>query len=431
MSDVMIIKIVGSLVMAFASLFTIKMLLNYKDKLITIRTLVFFPLLIITPIILYKVDYDIGVSFLNFLVIIIAYKGIFKITFPQAILVSAIMMFICFISDKIDVTIFLKFITAEELRGNVAYAITSNICIAILQCIIASIKPLRNIVTSFLNSIEDKNVVSIIIFFVVLILTLYCLTYNVQLNSQVNANYLINLGIFALFCILTSLFAIDKINYKRLTNEYDVLVNCVQNFESWIEDEQVTRHELKNQLAGLQLETNDKKVKEEIEKILKVQTMVSEKTVNQLKGIPKGGIKGIIYYKITIANQQDIEVVTDVNKNVKKILSKLDASINKELSKLIGIYFDNAIEAAAQSIEKKISLEIYLLKDKVNFVFSNSFAGKVNPNKIKQKGYTTKGKGHGNGLHYAQNIIKKNKLLSQETNVINNYYFVKLMLKYK
>ena len=49
----------------------------------------------------------------------------------------------------------------------------------------------------------------------------------------------------------------------------------------------------------------------------------------------------------------------------------------------------------------------------------------VDIKKMKKKGYTTKGKGHGNGLYYADKIIKRSSILKSENSIINNYYVQK------
>ena len=69
-----------------------------------------------------------------------------------------------------------------------------------------------------------------------------------------------------------------------------------------------------------------------------------------------------------------------------------------------------------------MSIEIYKLKDKINFVISNTYKGKINLDKVNEKGYTTKGEGHGNGLYYAKKIIDRNPLFTSEQRLMNGFY---------
>ena len=54
-----------------------------------------------------------------------------------------------------------------------------------------------------------------------------------------------------------------------------------------------------------------------------------------------------MYYKAAIAQKHKINLTTDVSIEEKGILSKLSEKDIRVLCKLIGIYFDNAIEACS------------------------------------------------------------------------------------
>lgn len=136
-----------------------------------------------------------------------------------------------------------------------------------------------------------------------------------------------------------------------------------------------------------------------------------------------------MYYKSAIAQKHKINLMTEVSIESKGILTKLSEKEIRILCKLIGIYFDNAIEAAAESRKKNLSIEIYELKDKVNFVFSNTFKKHKNLNNRNKKGVSSKGKGRGNGLYFASKLIKENKWITQKQEIIDNYYIQELTIK--
>ena len=48
--------------------------------------------------------------------------------------------------------------------------------------------------------------------------------------------------------------------------------------------------------------------------------------------------------------------------------------------------------------------------------------------KIDNKGYSTKGKNHGNGLYLAKKIIEKNSNIEVKTNIINNYFVKRIII---
>ena len=201
-------------------------------------------------------------------------------------------------------------------------------------------------------------------------------------------------------------------------------------FEDWIEREQLTRHEYKNQLAVLYSLTTEQNVKDKIQKIINQNIEIENDVINSLKRIPKGGLKGILYYKIIIAQKNKIKLTIDVSVKERGILKRLNSKKINELSKVTGIYFDNAIEAAKDTKKKLVSLEIYELKDKINIVISNNFQNNSITTNNSIKGISSKGPGRGNGLYFASKIINNNSnWLVEKHEIIDNYYIETITIK--
>ena len=177
--------------------------------------------------------------------------------------------------------------------------------------------------------------------------------------------------------------------------------------------------------------TKEKKIKDKIDEILEDNINIKDQAVTNLKNLPKGGIKGLMYYKAAIAQKQKIHLTTDVSINENGILSKLSEKNIRVLCKLIGIYFDNAIEAAAESRKKNLTIEVYELKDKVNFVFSNTFKNHKNMKDRNKKGVSSKGEGRGNGLYFASKLIKENKWITSKQEIIEKYYIQEISINKK
>ena len=140
-------------------------------------------------------------------------------------------------------------------------------------------------------------------------------------------------------------------------------------------------------------------------------------------------MKGLIYYKVAIAQKKKIKLIVDISLKSKSYLQKLSESQIKDICKLIGIYFDNAIEAAEKTKEKYVLLEIYDLSDKVNIVISNTFKESDNLGNKHEKGITSKGEGHGYGLYFANKIVSKNKMIESNQEVVEKYYIQTLSIK--
>ena len=135
-----------------------------------------------------------------------------------------------------------------------------------------------------------------------------------------------------------------------------------------------------------------------------------------------------MYYKVALAQKKKINVEVNVSLEPKSELTKLKEKDIRVLCKLIGIYLDNAIEAAMEPRKKNILIEVYEIKDKITFVISNTFKKHINFNERNKKGVSSKGEGRGNGLYFASNLIKKNHWLYQKQEILDNYYIQQLII---
>lgn len=84
-----------------------------------------------------------------------------------------------------------------------------------------------------------------------------------------------------------------------------------------------------------------------------------------------------------------------------------------DITRIIGIAFDNAIEASESKNNSKIEAMIYQEKKDLEFVIRNKIDEKIENNVIVQEGYTTKSKHLGLGLNNVLKIVQKypNKII--------------------
>jgi len=123
-------------------------------------------------------------------------------------------------------------------------------------------------------------------------------------------------------------------------------------------------------------------------------------------------LKSLIASKI--ANAQSFKIKTHI-----EIFEDIDElSINViDICRIIGIFLDNAIEAAVNSEEKFIELAIIKNEEDIIFLISNSCTKDTPPvYKLYQKNFSTKGSNRGIGLKTVREIISE----KYPTNVILN-----------
>ena len=97
---------------------------------------------------------------------------------------------------------------------------------------------------------------------------------------------------------------------------------------------------------------------------------------------------------------------------------------SKKVEEKLGIHAD--------SEEKIVTIEIYVINNNINIVISNTFNKNiVDIKSISKKGYTTKGSGHGKGLYLVNKLINNFKNFNTETKIIKGYYVQRLVINKK
>lgn len=425
------IKMISSLLITCTGFYVIKKLIQSNIKLLMLKNVILIVLLSIITVILHKVEYTGIETFIIFLINILIYKTIFRLEMEESTITVSIMMIGIIIGDILTTVILNCFYSVDVIRSKVLLTLLANISVCLINILIINISFIQKQLIKFTYYCKNHSSIMNIIYFIILIISLCVLTYNVTTSATISLKYILNSILIFSLCITAYIFIKNRNNYNQLTAEYDNLFSYVQNFEDWIEKEQLNRHEYKNQLAVLYCLTNEKKVKDKINEILEDNINIDGEVINQLKQLPKGGIKGLMYYKVAIAQKKKVKVTADISLKSKSILNKLTEKDIRVMCKLIGIYLDNAIEAAAETRKKILSIEIYELPNRVCIVISNSFKKKSNFDDRNKKGVTTKGRGHGNGLYFAAKLIDSNDWLESKQDVVDEYYVQKLIINKK
>lgn len=132
-------------------------------------------------------------------------------------------------------------------------------------------------------------------------------------------------------------------------------------------------------------------------------------------------IKGLIYTKLFHAMQHDMNIELDIKEPIQKI--KMDLL---DLTRVLGIFLDNAIEAAEETEEKTIYMGFAKKGNSVLLVLQNSCVGPIEINKIDQLGVSSKGEQRGVGLYQVQRILGKYENIIHTTEFKNNTFLQRL-----
>lgn len=426
--SVPITKFICSALMAVVGLIVVKNISGSKEKLLSIKSIALMICLIIVPAFMHTTDYNFLYGIINYILMIVTYKYILNLSFTKAIISCGILLFSLFLLDFISNLFLAIFLSVDQMRNTWYINLSINIIFSIILLIVYNNKKIYRYFENLIDKISKRRQTNVIIFLLLTIVAMSTLLYLLGNNYNLNAVFTTN---FLIFFLLVIILVGEKNSYVKLSDDYENLFHYVKVFEDWIEDEQLIRHEYKNQLAVLRCLTKEKKVKNKIDEIISDTINIDNHIINQLKNLPSGGLKGLLYYKIAVARNNDINIEVDVSQDASPVLNTLNQDELKTISKLIGIYCDNAIEAAKETKKKIILIEIYEINNIANIVISNTCKeNKVLLNRY-DKGVSTKGKGRGNGLYFAKKMLTKNTWIEESQEIIDGYYIETLKITKK
>lgn len=429
--SVPITKFICSALMAVVGLIVVKNISGSKEKLLSIKSIALMICLIIVPAFMHTTEYTNLYTIIIYLITIVTYKYILNITFPKAVISYGVVFLSLFALDLIASITLAFFLSIDQARNTWYINVITNIIFSIILISVYGNKKIIENVTVFIEKLSRKRQVNMIIFLLLAVIAMSTLLYLLGNNYELNAVFTTNFLIFLIFFLLVIILVGEKNSYVKLSDDYENLFHYVKIFEDWIEDEQLIRHEYKNQLAVLRCLTKEKKVKNKIDEIISDTINIDNHIINQLKNLPSGGLKGLLYYKIAVARNNDINIEVDVSQDASPVLNTLNQDELKTISKLIGIYCDNAIEAAKETKKKIVLIEIYEINNMANIVISNTCKeNKVLLNRY-DKGVSTKGKGRGNGLYFAKKMLTKNTWIEESQEIIDGYYIETLKITKK
>ncbi len=430
--SVTIASSISSSLMAITGLFIVKAIGGvdlYKwdlKKSMLLMCLVLFPILIYN-----NTDYSYIYTLIIYILTIITYKFVLNISFIKSAICCGIMIISIMLLDFLGSLLLVPFFSVATIRKTWYMIIISNIIFSIILLLLFYKTKLNEVIPRIVNKLENKKQTKFVLFLILTIIGMSVLLYSITSDFKLSLLFTRSFLIFIILFLLVIILFTERNSYDKLALEYDNLFENVKIFEDWIENEQFIRHEYRNQLAVLRALTNQKKIKDKIDSINDEMINIDDNFVNALSGLPNGGIKGILYYKIAVARNKKVNIDIDIGCHVDEKIKKLSDAQMSTLTKLIGVYCDNAIEAAVNTKSKIVTIEVYCLDSILNIVVSNTFNTNEDITNRNEKGVSTKGANRGKGLYFANKLLSKSTWIDQEQRIINNIYVQKLLIEIK
>lgn len=364
----------------------------------------------------------------------LTYAVLFRQSRTRNLMITLLLFLTCGIAELIVVlgaaSIFQ--ISPNNWRDTVGNIAKSNLLIWVMYVFVLSLPSVQRLYRKITHWYSNKDFLTLLI---ISVIGLYCSAFLLMENFKgVNdiAVFCIN-NIFSIgVIVLVITLIVEKGNNNRIIEAYDKLMEYIKVYEKVITERGKQQHEYKNQLILIRsmIKSDDKKTVQYINEQLKIETTDKKMLLfSQLKNVPEGGLKGLIYYKIEEMEKNGINVFISVDSQLEneKLWKVCDRNL-QDISRIIGVYLDNAAESAKNAEQKYFAIDISYENKSIIFSFSNSYSGTLDVANINKDGFTTKGINRGFGLSLVRDILVKNRNLSQEREINGKFYVQKLIV---
>ncbi len=272
------------------------------------------------------------------------------------------------------------------------------------------------IIVAKLNKI--RGVIITVIFSLIFIRMLYLFSQNDYIDFEIAVQFLVETIGLSIACILWISAEGEKNHKERELQMYELYNRA---FEEAIVTIRTRQHEFENHINAIKCMQY---TIEDHEKLIAAQEQYCEKVLqeNKLNKLLKMDLEpvliGFLYSKIKAAEEKGISTKYELQPvDIKKKIAIY------EFIELVGILYDNAVEALEENDNKVILLKLQM-EDETSFSLEVANTSIVYPNSEIEKfcsyGYSTKGEKRGVGLARTKEIVQKHNAVYLIHNCIYN-----------
>lgn len=373
-------------------------IINISGKNLKLKDFVFY-LIMFIPLLLVDYIFFSGIAKLVFSIISIIislHLSLFKRDISNSVYYAFAYEILASISEII-ISVFILLIFKLDGSGysNIPYSLLiSSILNNILVILFSKIKFVSKNIKKINLSIKKNNKDWIYIILIMILMVLF-ITFN-KYNMQSSLEYYISIGL-VVFVVVSFIYVIyNKFQRQAMEDKYNESMEYVLRYEKIINEQGKKNHEYNNQLMVIKgYIDKPERLSEYLDEVIGEHKTGQNYTVKQLGFLPDGGVKGLLYHKLSKMKDNDIKYYLYVDQNLKdKDSDCFNLKTYRDFTKLIGVFLDNAIDAALKSEEKEIEVELKDKDDYLLLTISNTYDKNIDINKVGKSGFTTKGVGH-------------------------------------
>lgn len=379
--------------------YSTKILLNNPKITIFKKIFFLFFLAFLGATLYFFVNFEIRIL-INFILLLLGINFTFNQNIKNSILISLILTIFMFIIELLLSTIFIFSFIPIDIIENITISMVFNIIVS-LGVVLLSYKSKPKINTILDWYTHKDNISFILSLVIILIIGINLMTNNYH-NTTSTIPFIIN-SLIIIFILYISIILIKEHFAKSiLENKLKFEKDYNKSYKTLVDDYAKKLHENNNDwtiVYGL-IQFDHEKAKDFIKTITNYKNEMNEywwlSSINNLKD---PGLIMLIYYKLVELEKANIKInlgvesiFTDYTK-----LSALNIEKFNFLYKMIGVFFDNAIESLKITREKFFNFEVYEEDDIFYFIIENSYEGTITNE-------STKGKNRGHGLKLVQDL---------------------------
>ncbi|SFL42641.1 two-component system, AgrA family, sensor histidine kinase AgrC [Lachnospiraceae bacterium KH1T2] len=375
----------------------------------------------------------ISVAFNSILLVLLSKKLSYLCHIPLVYIVGIIhIYFVVFLFNQ-----FMRF-SADDLNSSIPLTISVSLTTTLLSslslyfCRMIFERHIKNVI-----ELEKRIILLIAIALLLCAYIAYTITTLFDSIALSNSQFFSIISLLAAFFLLTGsisfiiLRTYTKSNeIKRKLEHLETLKEYTDNLEQVYNNLRSFKHDYINIMAAMTCYIEEKKYDElEIffyEHILPMKENLTNKNISManLSRIKILDMKSIIYTKLLLAINQNIDITVDIPTEIVSVnMSPID------LARILGIYLDNAIEASLESDNPQLNFHLACIDNDIVLRISNTYIDRgLSIAQMQKRNVTTKGKGHGLGLYNVSEIFKKYNNVYHETLTEDNLFIQQVQI---
>lgn len=379
----------------------------------------------------YLINIGITKIIISIAMLAIMYKMIFGDSFKDTLVKCTICYAILVLVEIIlsVAAILLNVTSVSEFNESIILKMVFSILELSITILIIRNKKCNELLNRVITESNKDKMVSIFLIFTAATVIILVSKYQYSFSKS---TYLANIALILIFTGLMYMSVKNNIKAKRESNKTETLLKYMTKYEQIIDEERMNRHETLNNLLLLKSIKDKNSVDFDVsmKDIICLYEKNGKETIKNIGTLPTG-LKGILYYKMDSMKKFDIDVMARISNTASPIIEELKGKDYNSVCKILSILLDNANEAACESKEKSVLIDISALDGTLNIIVENSFKDKVNIKKLHNRYYSTKGKGRGLGLFLANKIVKENNNVNLVQNIHGDRFVSEIIVNVK